>query len=63
MKTSDRGIALIKSFERCRLTAYLCPSGVWTIGYGHTAGVTRGQTITQAEADSIVRVDLEEYEK
>lgn len=63
MKTSDRGIALIKSFEGCRLTAYLCPSGVWTIGYGHTAGVCQGQKITQEQADAFLASDLEKYEK
>ena len=63
MMTSEKGIALIKSFEGCRLTAYLCPAGIWTIGYGHTAGVTQGQTITQAQADSFLKADLEKYEK
>ena len=63
MRTSEKGISLIKSFEGCRLTAYLCPAGVWTIGYGHTAGVTQGQTITQAQADSFLKADLEKYEK
>ena len=63
MKTSDRGIALIKSFEGCRLTAYLCPSGVWTIGYGHTSGVKKGQVITLAQAESFLKSDLEKYEK
>lgn len=29
---SPRGIDLIASFEGCRLTAYKCPAGVWTIG-------------------------------
>lgn len=62
MKTSDKGIALIKSFEGCRLTAYLCPAGVWTIGYGHTAGVVQGQTITQAQADELLKSDLVKYE-
>ena len=63
MKTSSRGIDLIKSFEGCRLTAYKCPSGVWTIGYGHTSGVNSGQTITQAQADTYLASDLEKYEK
>ena len=31
MKTSPKGIALIKEFEGLRLKAYLCPGGVWTI--------------------------------
>lgn len=63
MKTSEKGIALIKSFEGCRLTAYLCPAGVWTIGYGHTAGVSKWQAITQEQADSFLKADLEKYEK
>ena len=62
MKTSDKGIALIKSFEGCVLTAYKCPSGVWTIGYGHTAGVKEGQTITLAQAEEFLKSDLVKYE-
>lgn len=63
MKTSSRGIELIKSFEGCHLTAYKCPAGVWTIGYGHTAGVKEGQVITQNVADTYLKSDLEKYEK
>lgn len=62
MKTSKNGIDLIKRFEGCVLSAYKCPAGVWTIGYGHTTGVKPGLTITQAEADSYLRYDLERYE-
>ncbi len=62
LKTGQAGINLIKQFEGCRLTAYKCPAGVWTIGYGHTAGVTAGQTITQAEADRLLVEDLAKYE-
>ena len=39
MRTSQKGINLIKEFEGCRLKAYKCPAGVWTIGYGHTSNV------------------------
>ena len=63
MKTSSKGVSLIKSFEGCRLKAYKCPAGVWTIGYGHTAGVKEGDTITQEQADDYLRNDLEKYEK
>lgn len=62
MKTSNKGIELIKSFEGCHLTSYKCPSGVWTIGYGHTAGVGKGQNITQAQADAYLVADLAKYE-
>jgi GH24 family phage-related lysozyme (muramidase) len=34
MKTSQRGIELIKEYEGLRLKSYLCPANVWTIGYG-----------------------------
>ena len=63
MKTSQNGINLIKQFEGCRLAAYKCAAGVWTIGYGHTAGVKAGQKITQAQAESFLKDDLAKYEK
>lgn len=63
MKIGQAGIDLIKRFEGCRLTAYKCPAGVWTIGYGHTAGVKEGQKISQAQAEAYLRADLEKYEK
>ena len=63
MKTSSQGVSLIKQFEGCRLKAYKCPAGVWTIGYGHTAGVKEGDTITQETADAYLRNDLAKYEK
>ena len=63
MKISSKGIALIKSFEGCRLTAYLCPAGVWNIGYGHTAGVKKGQIISQNQADAYLASDLKKYEE
>ena len=63
LKTGQAGLNLIKQFEGCRLTAYRCPAGVWTIGYGHTGNVAAGQTITQAEADRQLVSDVEKYEK
>lgn len=63
MKTSDNGVALVKSFEGLRLTAYKDAIGVWTIGYGHTAGVHAGQTITEDHAVTLLRADLAVSEK
>jgi lysozyme len=40
------------------LTAYLCPAGVWTIGYGHTLGVSKGMTCSEANADEFLEEDL-----
>ena len=50
MKISQRGIDLIKSNEGLKLEAYLCPAGVWTIGYGVTKGVYKGMSITEDQA-------------
>ncbi|MCM1387335.1 MAG: D-Ala-D-Ala carboxypeptidase family metallohydrolase [Bacillus sp. (in: Bacteria)] len=63
MRISQTGIDLIKKFEGCNLTAYKCPAGVWTIGYGHTSGVMAGQTISQAQAEAYLIADLSRYEK
>ena len=63
MKTSQRGINLIKQFEGVRLTAYKCPAGVYTIGYGHTRGVKRGMKITEEEASVYLTADLLNSEK
>lgn len=59
MKTGPEGLALIKSFEQCRLKAFKpTPNDVWTIGWGHTHGVKEGDTCTQDEADSLLMMDL-----
>ena len=63
MKTSPKGIALIKEFEGLRLKAYLCPGGVWTIGYGHTAGVKPGMVISEAQAEEYLKADLIAFER
>jgi lysozyme len=61
MEISQVGINLIKSFEGCRLTSYQDVVGVWTIGYGHTSGVRSGQTITQQQADDLLKSDLASF--
>lgn len=48
----------IRNEEGCKLKAYLCPAGKWTIGYGHTAGVTEGMAISQAHAEELLRADV-----
>lgn len=63
MKTGENGIELIKQFEGCKLSTYLCPANVLTIGYGHTKGVKKGQIITQLEADNLLKEDLTTFEK
>lgn len=60
---NDAGLKIVKDFEGCKLTAYICPAGVLTIGYGSTgAHVKPGMTITQAEAEKLLRDDLRRFE-
>lgn len=53
------GIALIKQFEGCDLTAYQDGGGIWTIGWGHATDVHEGDKISQAEADALLQQDVE----
>ncbi|HYH17895.1 MAG TPA: lysozyme [Azospirillum sp.] len=53
-------VALVKHFEGLYLTAYRCPAGVPTIGYGHTAGVEMGDSVSQADAEIMLSRDLTE---
>ncbi len=63
MKINQAGVELIKQFEGFSAKPYLCPAKVWTIGYGHTGGVTKlTPPITKSEAEQILRDDLCEYE-
>src|SRR5260221_2677591 len=63
MKTNAAGLALIKSFESCKLQSYRDPIGIWTVGWGHTGGdVTPAMTITQARADELLEQDLHSVE-
>lgn len=66
MKTSTAGINLIKQFEGCRLTAYkpVPTEKYWTIGYGHYGqDVAPNMTITQAQAEIMLGIDLVKYEQ
>lgn len=63
MRASDNGIALIRSFEGCRLDAYQDSGGVWTIGYGHTLGVQSGDKISHEMAQSLLLKDIQSFEK
>ena len=62
MNISKEGLSLIKKFEGCELEAYLCPAGVWTIGYGHTKDVKEGDKINRDEADYLLQEEMIEYE-
>lgn len=64
-RVSTAGLALIRSFEGCKLRAYKDSGGVWTIGYGTTriAGqpIKPTLTISQAEAEILLQAQVEEH--
>lgn len=62
MHINDEGLALIKRWEGLKLEAYRDLGGVWTIGYGHTTTAREGMTITEAEAERLLRADLLVFE-
>lgn len=54
---------LVKVFEGCKLSAYKCPAGIWTIGYGNTAyengkAVKEGDKITLERAEQLLEIIL-----
>jgi lysozyme len=67
MKVNDATIALVKKWESFKPEAYLCPAGVWTIGYGITAGAgigidpKPGMRVTQAQADQHLRAAMDRF--
>lgn len=66
MRTNEKGINLIKSFEGCRLFAYkpVPTEKYWTIGWGHYGpDVHKDMIITQKDADNLLLADLRKYEE
>lgn len=62
MQISTEHLNSLKQWEGLRLKSYQDQGGIWTIGYGHTENVKEGQSITQEEADSLLKKDLEKFE-
>jgi lysozyme len=59
MKIGQKGLAIIKKWEGLRLDAYLCPSNVWTIGWGHTGPeVVQGLKIELPQAEEYLKQDV-----
>lgn len=62
---NQAGIDLLKSFEGFRANAYPDPAtggDPWTIGYGFTKDVKQGDTITPADAEARLRVEVSNFE-
>ncbi len=60
MNINQAGLDLVKEFEGLSLTVYTCPAGLPTIGYGHVLTPSSGgmETITEEEAEDLLRADL-----
>jgi len=63
VRTSHKGIDLIKKWEGLSTVPYLCPANIWTIGYGHTGGVKPTDSISKEEAELLLQTDLLKFEK
>lgn len=61
MKVNEAARRLVAEFEGFSGRAYQCPAGVWTIGYGFTAGVQPGDTITREQAEARLDRELAEF--
>lgn len=63
-RINKSGLNLIKKYEGCKLTSYICPAGVLTIGYGHTGkDVKPNQTISKRKAINLLKKDLARFER
>ena len=59
LQYSAAGLAMTKSFEGLRLTAYQDVVGVWTIGYGSTIPTVHpGEVISEQEAEQRLVADM-----
>ncbi len=59
MRDLTKCYKLLREFEGCVLHAYQDSVGVWTIGYGTTLGVHAGMTITLAQAEHLLEIDVQ----
>src|ERR1700722_6467016 len=58
MTISQECLNEIKKFEGLELESYQDIVGVWTIGHGHTKGVSKGQFCTTDQAESFLKEDV-----
>ena len=57
-KINESGLNIIRWSEGLRLEAYRSGGG-WRIGYGHGATAKEGMKITEAQANALLRADVE----
>ncbi len=63
MRTGETGLNLIKGYEGLRMSAYYTPNEEWTVGYGHTASARHGMSVSESEAERLLREDVAPIEQ
>ena len=63
MRTGDTGLNLIKGYEGLRMSAHYTSGEEWTVGYGHTESARHGMSVTENEAERLLRQDVAPIEK
>ena len=63
MKTGDTGLNLIKGYEGLRMSAHYAPTEQWTVGYGHTSSARHGMSVTEGDAERLLRDDVSPIEQ
>lgn len=63
MRTGETGLNLIKGYEGLRLSAHYAPSEEWAVGYGHTSTARHGMTVTEGDAERLLREDIKPIER
>lgn len=58
MQTGETGLNLIKGYEGLRMSAHYSPSERWTVGYGHTESARHGMSVTEGDAERLLRTDV-----
>ena len=62
MRTGETGLNLIKGYEGLRMSAHYAPSEQWTVGYGHTNSARHGMSVTEGDAERLLKDDVKPIE-
>jgi len=63
MRTGETGLNLIKGYEGLRMSAHYAPTEQWTVGYGHTDSARHGMSVTEGDAERLLRSDVQPIEQ
>ncbi len=63
MRTGETGLNLIKGYEGLRMSAHYAPTEQWTVGYGHTGSARHGMSVTEGDAERLLKDDVRPIEQ